>query len=240
MQYFIGCSGFYNRDWKKVFYPETIKQKEWFEYYCTRFHTLELNTTFYRFPTIEMLKKWYDKSPADFRFSVKIPRLITHYKQLIDTEKLLSDFYTAVSAGLKEKLAAVLFQLPSKIMYSEEVLQRIIKNVNSSFINVFEFRHASWWNENVFTQFSKYNISFCGISIKDLSNKIIANTSTIYYRFHGIEKIYFSEYDPDEIKKFATVLKTTAENKTAYIYFNNTATIAAIHNAEQLKKILCC
>jgi uncharacterized protein YecE (DUF72 family) len=79
MQCYIGCSGFYNKDWKEVFYPNGLPQSKWFEFYCTQFNTLELNTTFYRFPTIEMLKKWYDTSPADFKFSVTAPRLITHY-----------------------------------------------------------------------------------------------------------------------------------------------------------------
>lgn len=237
MQYFIGCSGFHNKDWKEIFYPKNLKQNEWFEYYCTRFNTLELNTTFYRFPTIDMLKKWYDKSPGDFKFSVKVPRLITHYKQLKDTQKLLNDFYTSIDIGLKEKLGAVLFQLPAKIIYSEEFLQRIIENINENFINVFEFRNASWWNENVVAQLSKYHISFCGISIKNLPAEISANTSTIYYRFHGIEKIYFSEYSFEEMKYFAETLQTSM-CKTAYIYFNNTATIAAIHNAEQLKNFM--
>lgn len=238
MQYFIGCSGFYNKDWKEVFYPKGLPQSKWFEFYCSQFNTLELNTTFYRFPKIEMLKKWYDKSPADFKFSVKAPRLITHYKQFNDTEKLLEDFYVTVKEGLKEKLATVLFQLPAKIIYSKDFLQRIIKNIDSSFLNVIEFRNASWRNENVFNQLTKNTISFCGISIKDLPAEIIANTSNIYYRFHGVERLYFSEYSEQTIKNFADELIEKTKNKTAYIFFNNTATMAAINNARQLKSIL--
>src|SRR5436189_4790855 len=114
MQYYIGCSGFHNKDWKKEFYPAGLPQTKWFEYYCTRFNTLELNTTFYRFPRIEFLQKWYQKSPAGFIFSVKAPRLITHYKQFNETTDLLHDFYSTIREGLKEKLGAVLFQLPAK------------------------------------------------------------------------------------------------------------------------------
>ncbi len=238
MQYFIGCSGFYNKDWKEVFYPKGLAQSKWFEYYCTQFNTLELNTTFYRFPTIEMLRKWYEKSPADFKFSVKAPRLITHYKQFNETESLLNDFYTTVRYGLKEKLGPVLFQLSAKIIYTNEFLQRITKNIDASFINVFEFRNAGWWNEDVFKQLSKYNLSFSGISIKNLPEEIIANTSTIYYRFHGLKKLYFSQYSKKYIHVFADELKQKANNKTAYIYFNNTATIAAINNARQLETYL--
>ncbi|HEY2726507.1 MAG TPA: DUF72 domain-containing protein [Parafilimonas sp.] len=238
MQCFIGCSGFYNKDWKEVFYPKGLPQSKWFEYYCNRFDTLELNTTFYRFPTISLVEKWYKRSPADFKFSVKAPRLITHYKQFNDTQKLLSDFYATVKEGLKEKLATVLFQLPAKIIYSEEFLQRIIKNLDTSFTNAVEFRNAGWWNKNVFDEFSKHNISFCGVSIKNLPAEIITGTTIIYYRFHGLEKLYFSEYPSQYIQNFADELMNKAKNKTAYIYFNNTATIAAINNTGQLKKIL--
>src|ERR1051325_8831004 len=72
----IGCSGFHYKDWKEVFYPSTIPQTKWFEYYCTHFNSLELNTTFYRFPRPEALQNWYHRSPADFKFSVKAPQLL--------------------------------------------------------------------------------------------------------------------------------------------------------------------
>ena len=237
MQYFIGCSGFYNKDWKEVFYPKGLPQSKWFEYYCTRFNALELNTTFYRFPTIEILQKWYNKSPAGFKFSVKAPRLITHYKQFNETKSLLSDFYSAVKGGLKEKLGPVLFQLPARIKYSEDFLKRILQNLDKQFINIIEFRDISWWNEAVFNALSKHNICFCGISIKDLPDTIIANTQNLYYRFHGIEHLYFSEYANDRIKNFADKL-LLAKTETAYIFFNNTATIAAINNAVQLENFI--
>jgi uncharacterized protein YecE (DUF72 family) len=238
MRYFIGCSGFYNKDWKEVFYPKGLPQSKWFEFYCTQFNTLELNTTFYRFPTTEMLQKWCDKSPADFKFSVKAPRLITHYKQFKDVERLLGDFYHAVHEGLKEKLGCVLFQLPARIAYSEDFLQRIVKNLDNSFINVIEFRDASWWNQHVYNTLAQHNISFCSISIKDLPAEIIVNTSNIYYRFHGIKKLYFSEYTKQTMKNFAGELTGQNNINSAYIYFNNTATTAAINNAKQLKSLL--
>ncbi|HYJ64156.1 MAG TPA: DUF72 domain-containing protein [Parafilimonas sp.] len=238
MQYFIGCSGFYNKDWKEVFFPKGLPQSKWFEFYCTQFNTLELNTTFYRFPRIEILQKWYDKSPADFKFSVKAPRLITHYKQFNDVARLLHDFYTSVQEGLREKLGCVLFQLPARIAYSEAFLQRITQNLDNSFKNVIEFRHISWWNQFVFVELAKHNISFCSISIKNLPAEIIANTSLLYYRFHGIKKLYFSEYTKQTIKNFGDELKRQININTAYIYFNNTATIAAINNGRYLKSIL--
>jgi uncharacterized protein YecE (DUF72 family) len=238
MQYFIGCSGFHNKDWKEVFYPKGLPQSKWFEFYCTQYNTLELNTTFYRFPRIEILQQWYNKSPLDFKFSVKAPRLITHYKQFNDVARLLNDFYTSVREGLREKLGCVLFQLPARIAYSEAFLQRITQSLDSSFKNVIEFRHMSWWNQFVYDELAKHNISFCSISIKNLPAEIIANTSLLYYRFHGIKKLYFSEYTKQTIKNFSIELNTKQNICEAYIYFNNTATTAAINNARQLKKEL--
>lgn len=237
MELYIGCSGFYNKDWKNVFYPEGLTQSKWFEYYCTRFNTLELNTTFYRFPRVATLQKWYDKSPVDFKFSVKAPRLISHYKQFNDCTRLLSDFYASVEEGLKEKLGSVLFQLPARVVYNESVLDRIIEGVDNNFLNTVEFRHPSWWNEFVYSQLAKNKIIFCGASIQQLPNEIISNTNAIYYRFHGLKKLYFSQYPKKEMKMFADEMKQQAVNK-AFIYFNNTATIAAINNAFQLTGFL--
>ena len=127
--------------------------------------------------------------------------------------------------------------MPAKIIYSEEFLQRVLNNLDSSFINVVEFRDISWWNQFVFDELAKQNISFCGISINNLPAEIIVNSSAAYYRFHGIKKIYFSEYPKQEIKNFADEL-VKKNIASAYIYFNNTATMAAINNARELKDFM--
>ena len=101
MKWHIGCSGFLYRDWKNIFYPEKLPQRKWFEYYATQFDTLELNVTFYKFPQLSSLQKWYNDSPPEFLFSLKVPRLITHYKQLKDCESLLDDFYGTVEGRIE-------------------------------------------------------------------------------------------------------------------------------------------
>ena len=135
----IGCSGFHYKHWKGTFYPQDLAQSKWFDYYCQFFNTLELNATFYRFPKLSFLDNWRVKSPADFRFAVKAPRAITHYKKFNDVVDLMSSFYNTARDGLQEKLGCILFQLPPNFHYSEEHLQRIIDNLDSSFLNVVEF-----------------------------------------------------------------------------------------------------
>ena len=237
MNWYIGCSGFHYKEWKGVFYPDKLPQSKWFEYYSGQFNTLELNVTFYRFPQLSFLRNWYKKSPDQFLFSVKAPRLITHYKQFIETKELLTDFYSSVRQGLQNKLGAVLFQLPPQAIFTEERLQRIINNLDASFNNVVEFRNQSWWNKNVIKELTEHNISFCGISYPDLPDKAVANNSLVYYRFHGVPVLYKSSYADKEFQEVAkTILKYQPQN--AFIYFNNTASAAALDNASSFRRFL--
>ena len=162
VKWHIGCSGFHYKEWKGIFYPEGLPQRSWIGYYGQHFNTIELNTTFYRFPRVEFLEKWYSLSPQGFSFSVKAPRLITHFKQFKDCARLLDDFYTAVSMGLKEKLGTVLFQMPPKYEFTDERLTRIKESLRPGFRNVIEFRHISWWNKFVFTSLGATKSFFRG------------------------------------------------------------------------------
>jgi uncharacterized protein YecE (DUF72 family) len=237
MNWHIGCSGFHYKEWKDVFYPKKLAQSKWFDYYSTRFDSLELNVTFYRFPRVPFLENWYTKSPPHFLFAVKAPRLITHYKKFTEVKELLTDFYGTISTGLKEKLGSVLFQLPPSMPFTEEKMEQIIESMDPSFLNVVECRHISWWNKKVFQAFKKHKISFCSISYPGLPDDVIATTGTVYYRFHGIPKLYYSSYEQKTLKKtIDSIGKTNA--KTAFIYFNNTAALGAIENAEFIKKEL--
>jgi uncharacterized protein YecE (DUF72 family) len=131
IEWHIGCSGFSYKEWKEEFYPKGLAQSRWFNYYTQHFDTLELNVTFYRFPTLNSLKGWYDKAPDQFSFSAKVPRSITHFKKFEETERMVGDFYALLKEGLKEKLACVLFQLPPTLVYSKEKLEKIINQVNT-------------------------------------------------------------------------------------------------------------
>ncbi|HEY0679491.1 MAG TPA: DUF72 domain-containing protein [Chitinophagaceae bacterium] len=230
----IGCSGFHYSDWKEIFYPEGLPQKSWFEYYCTQFNTLELNVTFYRFPQPGFLENWYNISPPEFDFSVKAPRLITHYKQFQDTERLLGDFYNASRMGLRDKLGCLLFQLPARMKYSISTLERITGQLDTSLTNFIEFRHESWWNKTVIAKLTKHGIGFCGHSYPSLPDEVVCNKDVIYYRFHGLPKLYYSQYKRAFIEKVAADIMAGKARK-AYVYFNNTATIAAIRNARYMK-----
>lgn len=232
----IGCSGFHYKEWKDVFYPQGLPQRKWFDYYSKHFNTLELNTTFYRFPQLRFLQNWYDNSPPVYRFSAKAPRLITHYKQFKDCERLLSDFYGTAREGLKDKLGCILFQLPGRTTYSEETLDRLIENLDPAFTNVVEFRHEGWWNTKVFKKLVKHNIHFCSISYPGLQENVIYNSGLIYYRFHGVPRLYKSCYKKDVVLEIADQFLGNANTRELYVYFNNTWGTGALKNARQLLK----
>jgi len=238
IQWHIGCSGFHYKDWKCVFYPKEIPQRKWFEYYAQHFNTLELNVTFYRFPQVAMLKNWYDRSPADFTFAVKAPRAITHFKKLNDCDKFFQDFYQTVEKGLKEKAACILFQFPPNFCYTENHLKKIVSNLYKQFSNVVEFRHSSWWNDNVFKTLEQNKITFCGMSHPSLPDKVIANSPLLYYRMHGVPDLYRSSYSNAYLQKIIREIKLFARVKNAFIYFNNDYDAVAIRNADEMKAIV--
>jgi uncharacterized protein YecE (DUF72 family) len=238
MEWHIGCSGFHYKEWKDVFYPANMESNKWFEYYGTKFNTLELNVTFYKFPQLSFLENWYATSPERFIFSVKVPRLITHYKKFRETEDLLKDFYTTIREGLKDKLGGVLFQLPPQTAFNTELLEHIIDSLDHSFENVIEFRHGSWWREDVMKTLMQNKISFCGMSYPRLPEDVIINTDIAYYRFHGIPDLYRSEYSQEQLDRVADVILKNKRVKKVYIYFNNTAGDAAIRNANYMNALV--
>jgi uncharacterized protein YecE (DUF72 family) len=230
----IGCSGFYYKHWRPDFYPEEIPIRLWFEHYCESFNTVELNTTFYNFPKEHLLQSWYNRSPDDFIFTVKAPRLITHYKKFVDCKTLLQEFYKIVSNGLEHKLGCILFQFPSSVIFSEAKLFQIIESVDNSFLNVIEFRHSSWWTDDVYKTLAKNKISFSGISHPQLPDQLILNTKIFYYRFHGVPLLYTSPYSDDQLKKIVARVSDFKNINDAFIYFNNDSKGWAYRNAMRM------
>jgi uncharacterized protein YecE (DUF72 family) len=154
-----------------------------------------------------VLEEWYDKSPADFRFSVKVFKGITHYKQFIATQQLIQDFYGIAKEGLKEKIGCILFQMPPRMKYKEEKLEQILDQLDPSFTNVLEFRHETWWSQEVYNRLSQQNVTFCGMSHPDLPDEVIANSKAVYYRFHGVPRLYQSKYEMEVLEKIADELE---------------------------------
>ena len=233
-RWWIGCSGFFYKHWREKFYPPGLPQKRWFEYYCEHFNTVELNVTFYRYPKLEALEGWHARSPEHFRFTVKAPRLVTHYKKFHGAKREANDFYLLASRGLREKLGCVLFQLPPNLVYSDENLKNIVETLDASFVNVLEFRHESWWNEKVFEVLKREGITFCGISYPALPDDVMRSVPVLYHRFHGVPDLYASRYSKKALEEVKAKISSFRGVTDAYVYFNNDIYAEAIRNAREL------
>ena len=237
-KWWVGCSGFYYKHWREKFYPKGLAQRKWFEFYCQSFNTVELNVTFYRYPKLEALQGWYARSPENFRFTVKAPRLITHYKKFNNALREARDFYDLAGKGLSEKLGCVLFQLPPNLVYTEANLENILSTIDAAFANVIEFRHESWWNEHVYQVLREMKITFCGISYPDLPDEVIRSVPIVYYRFHGVPDLYASGYTHEQMKIVAGQIKAFRGPQDVYVYFNNDIHTEAIKNALELSAMV--
>jgi uncharacterized protein YecE (DUF72 family) len=237
-EWHIGCSGFHYNDWKEVFYPKGLPANKWFAYYRDHFNTVESNVTFYRLPLLSTLQKWYDESDRDFRFSVKAPRLVTHYKKFINCSPELEKFYNTIKEGLSEKLACVIFQFGPDFSYTKERLRNIIAGIDSSFNNVIEFRHTSWWDKNVYDQLKDHSLTFCNMSHPKFPEQVISTSPIFYFRFHGSPVLYKSAYSHEYLSGIVEKIRSEKSIETAYLYFNNTWGMGAIENAKYIKSIL--
>ena len=146
-------------------------------------------------------------------------------------------FMVLLREGLKDKLGCVLFQFPPKFSFTEERLELLLKNLRPHVKNVVEMRHESWWNKKIFKRLAEKNIIFSGISHPLLPHhqEPVINNTVAYYRFHGIEKLFFSEYAEKNLISIAEGIKKSRKIKEVFVYFNNTGSQAAINNARMLK-----
>lgn len=236
--WWVGCSGFYYKHWREEFYPRGLPQRKWFEFYCQSFNTVELNVTFYRYPKLEALQGWYARSPADFRFTVKAPRLITHYRKFNNAQREARDFYDLAARGLENKLGPVLFQLPPNLVFSEQNLENILGTLDCAFTNVIEFRHESWWNKQVHQVLRERRIAFCGISYPGLPEEVVRSVPVLYYRFHGVPQLYASGYSSEQMKAVADRIRSFRGLEEVYVYFNNDIHGEAIRNALALSAMV--
>jgi uncharacterized protein YecE (DUF72 family) len=180
----IGCSGWRYWKWRDSFYAE-VPQSDWFKHYLKRFATVEINASFYSWPTVANVQAWR-RGPGKkkFVYTVKVCELITHVKKFKGTKTLIKDF-GMIADVLGDRMGCFLFQLPPSYRYTRVRLNDIVSQLDPALRNVVEFRHASWWNEEVYNAFRKAGIIFCSCSAPRLPDELIRTTDEVYVRLHG-------------------------------------------------------
>jgi len=146
---YIGTSGYSYPEWKNIFYPPDLPSKNYLRFYADRFPTTEINNTFYRFPSESTAQGWNDQVPSGFRFSVKLTQKITHQKKLAEVDEEMEWFLRGIGP-LRQKLSAILVQLPPYFRKDLAVLTDFLGRHARSLPLAFEFRHPSWQSPDVF------------------------------------------------------------------------------------------
>jgi uncharacterized protein YecE (DUF72 family) len=232
----VGCSGWRYWRWRDSFYAG-VPQPDWFEHYLKDFDTVEINASFYSWPTVAGVRAWR-RQPGDkkFVYTVKVCELITHVKRFRGTKTLIKDF-GLIADILGEQMGCFLFQLPPSYRYTPARLDGIVSQLDPARRNVVEFRHASWWNEDVYKAFRKAGIIFCSCSGPSLPDDLIRTAGEVYVRLHGPERWYRHDYSDDELHAWANKIKASGA-KRAWIYFNNDNDAHAPKNALVLRRLL--
>ncbi len=232
----VGCSGWYYWHWKGNFYPTNTPSSQWFSIYQGHFKTVELNAPFYSWPTVAAVKTWIRQADPTFVYTIKVCELITHIRRFEETETLVADFgYIADLLG--PQMGCFLFQLPPSVRYSNELLHSIVSQLDPRRRNVVEFRHKSWWNEDVYSAFRAAGIIFCSCSGPRLPEELVRTADDIYVRFHGIKQWYRHDYSDAELAVWAERIRNSGAT-TVWIYFNNDRDGYAIKNAKKMAEVL--
>ncbi|OGP91664.1 MAG: hypothetical protein A2156_15295 [Deltaproteobacteria bacterium RBG_16_48_10] len=239
----IGTSGYnYPHWWNGIFYPAGLPQRKWLEFYAEHFDTVELNVSFYRLPAKEVFKNWSKRTPRHFSFGLKGSRFITHIKRLKECREPLSLLMEHASP-LKEKLGAVLWQLPPRFRFQKERLEEFCVLLSTlprskSLRHAFEFRDESWFCREAIQILEEFKFALCVAHGSGLPYLETVTSEFIYLRLHGGETLYGSNYSDQELREWAVKIQGWEKGgKTVFVYFNNDAYGFAIKNALTLKKL---
>ena len=237
----IGTSGWVYKHWAASFYPPELAKKNEFQFYATQFPTVEINATFYRLPTPNMVRGWRKKAPSGFLFAVKGSRFITHIKRLKATAVALNKYFRRI-APLQERLGPILWQLPpnfEKKLENEDRLQKFIKRLPREYCHAIEFRHPSWIEKSTFELLRSGNIAHCWLSSQRMPTDCTTTADFVYLRFHGLKGGAAHNYTESELKPWAEELRKAAKaGKDCYVYFNNDLNTRAPGNAMTLMKMV--
>ena len=160
MNVMVGTSGYSYPEWKGNFYPEKMAAKDMLRYYAERFPTVEINNTFYRMPTADLLNGWAEQVPESFTFVLKASKRITHDRRLKDCAESL-EYLTRVAATLGSRLGPLLFQLPPNFKKDAARLQGLFEQMPERRRMAVEFRHASWFDDEVFDTLRENGAALC-------------------------------------------------------------------------------
>ena len=233
----VGTSGWHYKHWKGNFYPAKMNPAEMLQYYTERFRTVEINNSFYRLPTSQAVESWVQQTPADFIFSLKASRYITHNRKLRDPEQSFAKFFD-MAKGFGRKLGPILFQLPPSWHVNEERLRDFLAGLPPTHRYAFELRNPTWLTGSIYRVLEKFNAAFCIYEIAGFQSPIEVTADFVYARLHGPGKAYQGKYDSFSLETWAkrTAL-WLAHGRNTFFYFDNDQAGFAAENALELSHL---
>lgn len=176
----VGTSGYSYKEWKGSFYPEDLPDKEMLPFYSSKLPAVEINNTFYRMPKTSVLENWAVQVPAQFRFSIKASQKITHQKRLKEAGDETA-YLLKTARSLGERLGVILFQLPPYLRMDLPRLEEFLKLLGDDTKAAFEFRHESWFTDEVYDLLKKYGCALCISETDEESDTPFAATANWGY-----------------------------------------------------------
>lgn len=235
----IGCSGWVYPHWRERLYPKGLPQRRWLSHYAEHYDTVEVNSTFYRLASPTAVEAWVEQSPPGFIFSVKASRYLTHVKRLKMLDPYIERFYEPLEAlTATEKLGPVLWQLPENFHRDDERLAGALAALPEG-RHAFEFRHASWFTEEVYSQLREHGAALViGDDPGRPFQTLERTTDWTFIRFHRGNRGRGGNYSPSEIDTWARRIAQWRRTTEVFAYYNNDWQGYALRDANRLKKRL--
>ena len=227
---YAGTSGWAYPSWKPAFYPAKLASKKFLEFYATRLNSVEVNYTFRRFVTEKLLAGWIAATPPHFQFTMKANQAITHVKRLREAADFTRSFMNSLGPLAEAgKLGCVLFQLPPFLKCDAVLLKEFLAILPARVRCAFEFRHVSWFTDEIYGLLRDANASLCLAESEKLVVPEVETADFVYFRLRK------PEYSPAERKILKEkVDRLTAAKRDVYVYFKHEDTPEGAGYAEEL------
>ncbi len=239
----LGTSGWSYKEWVGPFYPD--KETKMLSHYSQVFTTAEVDSTSYAYPSRGTVFGWLKYTPKDFAFSAKLPKLITHEKKLDVKQGVRGDLerFAELMEPLRRagKLFTLLIQLPPALKSDLELLEGFFKVLPSDYRFAVEFRHGTWWNEEMWKLLRKYDVANTIVDEPLLPPEPVVTADFAYMRWHGRGRRpwYNYRYSIEELKPWVPRVREVAvKTKAVYGYFNNHYHGYAVENCLQVLGML--
>jgi uncharacterized protein YecE (DUF72 family) len=236
----IGTSGWSYDHWQHVLYPPDTPVAARLPYYLQRFRTVEVNSTYYRWPADPTFARWFQRLPDDFRMTIKAPRGLTHGTRLYEPERWLARIARGLGY-LGRKRGILLVQLPPGFAYDHARLAYFLAQVPPWLKVAMEFRHPSWHQETVWQLLEATGTAYCVMSGAQLPCELRATAPFVYVRLHGPDPhhLYAGSYSEQDLRWWAERLgEWDRQGHDVYVYFNNDGEGHAVRNAARLRELV--